>query len=493
MGEGSSMGDRSRATLLASRATGETTSQLEARLESASVVVSIEADVPGAIETGELLLSTLRRLPGTVGLDPSGLNGQRVEELSETATKIDPSRGIRIGPARPGDQRVRIGSTRTVGTTLGLPDLHGYRLDPDGHDLRQVRSPSGLGIASAAAALAAQVFVRAAGVSASRSGLHGPTAYCPVTLSSRPELGPDLPRSWHLEFLALGLGAIGTASAKILAMLPVEGSADLVDPQRFAPENVATYSLGTETDARDRPLKVDLVQAALRNFTTKTWSVTAAELPALIDAGTMKWPDVVLAGLDSPDGRRDARRIWPDVLIDGATGDTMVGLHVSRAFGQPCMACFFPDRSAAAVVVDESRARAIGLPSRVLADGDRPLTEEILAAADPVKRDALRQHLGKPVCSLVQALGLTDLPDEGYQPAAAFVALTAATLVVGRLVAEVTTTAPPANFVQFDVLAGPQWATIEARNPDPGCDCGRSAEIIERVRAHRTGLRHRPA
>ena len=101
----------------------------------------------------------------------------------------------------------------------------------------------------------------------------------------------------------------------------------------------------------------------------------------------------------------------------------------------------------------------------------------------------LTPHLGKPVCGLAQAVGLTGLGADGYQPSIPFVSLQAACLAVGRLIASQLNLRPPGNLVQYDGLYGPQTATADWMEPRPGCYCQTRAATIKIVRQRRTQSR----
>lgn len=473
---------------MASTITGETTSHLEARLHAASVVITVDSAVPGAIDVVNALVGLQRRLPGQLSIDPTGLDRSTIDSVIEVGAAIDPDRPVQVRRATEGDIMVTIGTVAVDGVLRAVPDLHGARLARAG-TLRQGAVPSALGVHSTAAAIASETFKSAARVQGVRGRRLERWSFCPVRLSDDPNRGPSLPADWRFDGMLLGLGAIGTATAKILAAMPVDGELDVVDPQRFAPENVGTYALGGAREALQQEPKSALVAAALRRFTTRQHQVYAADLPALVDRGDLAWPHSLLTGLDSPAARRDAQRLWPDILIDGGTGDTMAGLHVAHEAGRPCMACFFPDRGLPLRPVAADLAAATTLPRELLVKGDQLLAEDDLLLADEERRAELRQYVGRPICGLALAYGLTDLPDEGYQPAVPFVAMAAAVLVVGRLVAVATGTEPAANFVQYDTLVGPDHRTAEHRRGRPGCDCDRRHAIVEHVRAMRGGVR----
>ena len=475
--------DHSRALRLGHRATGETESSLARRLAAHGVSVAIDAGIPGTLTTGKVLVSNLARLPGGVSLDRGALSHREIEALQAVVAEIDPDRTLEVRRARPAELRVDVGPG-TRGGLHGVPVGHGYRIGWSKLRHAQGGPPvSGLGSVSAAAALAGEVFKVAAGVTGTRGQLPRSRSFCPVSLTAHPENGPDLPQEWLLEGAVAGVGAIGTGIALILSFLPIGGALLLIDRQIIAIENLGTYSLGGIADVDANRQKTAVAARVLSNFSTRCFDGDVAALPARIDAGLERWPRAILAGLDSPEARRDLQQVWPDLLIDGATGDTMAGLHEIIGPGQPCMECLFPPttRSLAA----EALASATGLPVDIAAQGSLLLRDEHLDGLAPDRQDRLRPYVGREICGLARAFGLTDLGDEDYQPAVPFVSLTAAALVVGRLIAREVGLRPRTNVAQFDVLAGPQLMSRMHRRGVAGCRCEVRHSTIATVRALR--------
>jgi hypothetical protein len=477
------MFDHSRAVRLGHRTTGETESALASRLAAHGVSVAIDAGIPGTLTTGKVLLSTLARLPGGLSLDRGTLSRREIETLLGAVAEIHPDRTVEVRGARPAELRVDVGPGMRGGIH-GVPVGHGYRIGWSTLARCHSGPPvSGLGSVSAAAALAGEVFKVAAGVTGIRGQLPRSRSFCPVSLTARPEDGPDLPEGWHLEGALAGVGAIGTGIALILSFLPIGGALLLIDRQMIAIENLGTYSLGGLADVEASRQKTAVAARVLSNFSTCCFDGDVAALPARIDAGLERWPRTILAGLDSPEARRDLQQVWPDLLIDGATGDTMAGLHEIVGPGQPCMECLFPPtiRSSAA----EALASATGLPVDIAAQGSLLLRHEHLDGLAPDRQDRLRPYVGREICGLARPFGLTDLDDEDYQPAVPFVSLTAATLVVGRLIARAVGRRPRTNVAQFDVLAGPQLISRMHRRAVAGCRCEVRRSTIATVRALR--------
>lgn len=112
-------------------------------------------------------------------------------------------------------------------------------------------------------------------------------------------------------------------------------------------------------------------------------------LPDAIDRRQVPWFPLVIAGLETPEARRETQRLWPERLIDAATGDTMLGLHEHLQPDGACMTCFFPvERSGPSAA--EHVAEITGLPVSLLVRGDEIWREEHLAQAGPAQRELLR-------------------------------------------------------------------------------------------------------
>jgi hypothetical protein len=126
------------------------------------------------------------------------------------------------------------------------------------------------------------------------------------------------------------------------------------------------------------------------------------------------------------------------------------------------------------------------LPVDLLARGDEILREEHLAPVSDKQRTLLLQHLGKPVCGLARAIGLTTLRADDYRPSVPFISLQAASLALGRLLAHELGFAPLPNLVQYDGLFGPQTATLEQMRPTNDCYCRTNARTIDKVRVLRS-------
>ncbi len=388
-------------------------------------------------------------------------------------------------PSGCADVRLHVGATAPADTIRIVPEGYGAHVVGDpAVRIRPSRRGNVLGAIFAGALGAAEAFKHSAAVLPARRRLHSHLRYCPVTLSSDLGAAPDLPNNLDFDLGLVGLGDVGTGVALILSELQATGKVLLVDFERYGPENRGTYSLGGARDAHERPWKVDVAGNVLeRRYEVTRFRGLVEDLARSIDLGEAPWPPLVISGLDSIEARHATQRLWPDRLIDAATGDTMLGLHSVRVAG-PCLMCFLP-LARGGPSSAERLAQATGLTKERAMRGDDPLTEEDLAGLDEARRERLSSHLGKPVCGLAQAFGLTDLETNGYQPAVPFVSLQAACLGVGRLLADELGIVDLPNFAQYDALVGPEVAELQRRPAKVDCYCRERASTIASVRASR--------
>jgi hypothetical protein len=475
------MSDYSRPLSLAELVTGRPATELERHLAEQAVLVSADPELPGALAAAGRLVATLARMPGRLLIDSDRLSGEQRDGLLAAVEAVRPS-AVAVPETTP-TVRVHFGLHAEPNSIRAIPDAFGAHIASDATVLlRQHRPGNALGVAVASAFAATEVFKVVASVPESRARRHPHLSFCPVTVSGDVTTAPDLP-ALPVDLALVGIGAVGSASASIIGELPLTGTALLVDRERFALENVATYSLGGEGTAAADAWKVELGAAAMRNLAT-SWTTEPVEtIPGEIDAGRRRWPPVVLSGLDSIAARHATQRLWPDLLIDAATGETMVGIHVTEP-DRPCMMCFFPPRHDGPSPA-ERVAAATGLPAARAARGDNPLTEEDLAELTTAQRAMLLPHLGSPVCGLADAFGLSSLQGAGYLPAIPFAAQQAACLGVGRVLAHLLGVERRANIVQYDVFRGPAFATAERYSHRPDCYCTERHTTIARVRALR--------
>jgi hypothetical protein len=424
--------EHSRALLLAGGVTDMGSSALEHRLEGALTVVSLDPELPWVPLTAKVLLTTLRRLPGRLHLDPTGLPPPLVDQLVATVAAIDPERSITADRRAPADPTVRlhIGADAPYGWIRIIPEGYGAHIIGSGRASIRIHRPANpLGAIYTAALGAAEAFKHTAEVLPTRRVIYRHLRFCPVSLSTDLHRAPELPGDLQLNLTLVGLGAVGTATALILGELQATGVLVLVDPERYDSENRGTYSLGGDHEGKERPWKVDLAANALPDYDVVPIRCDVEQHRTTLEQQGGPWPRTVLAGLDTIEASHETQRLWPDRLIDAATGDTMLGLHDVVGNG-PCLMCFLPLPSSGPSTL-ERLALKTGLRVERLARGAEPLSEAELAELGTEQRERLLPHLGKPKCGLANALGLTAATADGYQPSVPFISQQAACLGVG--------------------------------------------------------------
>lgn len=479
--------EHSRALLLGSQASNLDQPTLQQRQEAALTTVRLDPGLPGAELTARVLLTTLRRLPGQLALDCTGLDPVLVDELAAAVATIDEARPLVLldGPSSEASAQLDIGLVGEPGFIRAVPDGYGAQLANDPAVELNIREPANaLGSVFAAALAAAEAFKHIVVDKEDRRSVHRHVSFCPVTLAADGSAASS--RAFPpLDVALVGNGAIGTAIALILAEMRLGGRVVLCDPETYSPENRGTYSLGGAREGREQPPKVDVVGDVLEAAGYEVVRVHAksTELIELIDRGELAAPRIVLTGLDTVEARRETQTLWPDHVLDGATGDTSVGFTHAVPSGA-CLRCFFAQPLGGPDPVQQL-AIETGLPASLLKRGDQALTEENLANLSAEQRERLCPFVGRPVCGLADALGLSDADSDGYLPSVPFVSQMAACLVVGRLLALAFVTNTGTNFFQFDAFHGPVFAEGELRNPDAHCFCQTRASVVERARRKR--------
>lgn len=483
--------DYSRTLRLAAGTAAHDESDLEARLQGCSVLITADPPAPAALTTLRVLVGNLRRLPVQLHLEPAGgdeaLDPQWVAALEELASSIDANRKLIV--ARPAQitVHVHVGASGTGALVSGVADGHGARLRPRGHAFPALVAPgTGLGGVLTGAMLTAEAFKVLVDVLPHRRGSLRPVDFCPVSLSS--PAGPALAPSPIRETALIGAGAIGTAIALILRELGAQGTLTVIDPEVFEAPNVTTYSLGGPADATHQISKVDLIHRELRGMDIMRLQGTARDYITAIENSEFPMPCIVLGALDSIEARHDIAAIHALHTLDGSTGGpagTTLSLSEATWTG-PCMRCYYPrQHRSSGPTADQLLAERTGLSLERIARGQDRLTADELDALSgltPEDRAILETQVGKAMCGLGKSLGLVG-SDDGFNPSAAFVAQQAAVLVVGALIRGGT--GHPAKSVQYDALFGPNRDMTLPRNPQPGCRCQTGRDLHDQIRAHR--------
>jgi hypothetical protein len=479
--------DYSRGLRLAANSSDTTADALRGQVEARTAVVTVDADAPQASTTAEVLLSNLRRLPvqlylATVpGLSP--LARGDLERINQRIDDIDPDRQLRHGMPQGEALHLHIGADSSLGDIAAVADGHGVRLRRRGHPFpRPADVATGLGAVVTAAMLTGEAFKAIVPVAPRRHRIVHSLDFCPVSLDA-PGLPAPVPQ---LDRVALiGGGAIGTAIVLILRALAAQGQITVADPETFDEPNVTTYSIGGRADAAVALAKVDLIGRELEGVEVRRLQGAAHDLILAVDDNVVPAPRLVFGGVDSVDARHEIARLHADLTLDGSTGGdtgTRVGLAEATAAG-PCLRCYFPTQPVGGDTFEQQLAARTGLPLARIAAGDT-LTSNDLADLDPQRRALLAGHVGKAICGLGRALGLTGTESE-FAPSAAFVSQQAAALVVGAWIRRDHAPSLALRDVEYDAMFGPRPGMVQLRGASPSCRCQIDADLIGRIRHRR--------
>jgi hypothetical protein len=474
--------EHSRSLLLGAHASGEQASALYRRLQESAIAVSIEPEVSGAVTAGSVFLQTLRRLPGRLALDARGLTGAVITGLTAAVDAVDPERSMTVTGVDPpsGTIRVHIGLHPRGTAIRAVPEGYGGHLLTDPNiTMNPTRASNGLGQVFTASMAATEVFKILAAVRADRRRHYPHLRFCPVTLADDLGAAPDLVDTDDMVLALLGVGAIGTAVALILSLLPLAGTMITVDCQPFGPENIGTYSLGGWADAIAAVPKTILAAGVLDRWDVRRLDREVADLPGLVDAGSMPWPQIAFTALDTPQARREAQRLWPDRVIDAGTSDTHLGMHDLTPAG-PCINCIYPPSTSGPSAAERLAARTGLDPAYLATEG--VLEADVVDQLPPEQAEKLRPLIGTPRCAIAQAVGLTEIDAGGYRPSVPFVSQQAACLAVGRLIAHLIGASTTITQVQFDALLGPRLIHLEELAARPDCYCQKHQTRIQAVR-----------
>jgi hypothetical protein len=350
------------------------------------------------------------------------------------------------------------------------------------------RNPIGARVAACLGV--AEVFKRLAGVRPERGPLLDGLLFSAFTYrSGDADPGPALPESIALPtFLLAGCGAIGNGIVELLYALRTSGRGVLVDRQCFREENLGTCALMRVGDIGSSKAGVLAEWLRAGGLDVVGLKSTIADIAPRLGHG-LRFPEVVLGGLDRIEPRHELQRLWPDVYLDGAISP--FGCQVTRHPWGEDVGCALDVFRIPLVSSDAVAMKMTGLPLERLHDPEALVEQhDVNAAATEEQKAWLRARLGQPICSVVPAAVLAAISTEdhadNFEPSVPFVACLSAAFVVGELVKLATGSASVLGpRFQMDVLQGPQRGALFDEGRGARCECVTRAKNIERVRAAR--------
>lgn len=463
------------------------------------VLLMGEAEVLGTPNGRTCFDAALRLLPrlcpNVTVLVPTGMDQVR-DEAERVARQVAFGRAIDFVDTPPGPDRfaaiLNVGQRSRSDLPCTAVTSNGWlaRVSSGGKDLLggcdQVNP---IGALFATSLGVADVFKRLIRLKPTRGGLFDALTFSLYAYEAgSTDPGPQLPQSLAADALLVGAGAIGNAIAYLIGSLPVTGRMWVVDPQAFGDENLGTCILIGPGD----------LGASKARFLAK-WLESRLEaqgFPEEISAFKQRmgrdlpYPSLILSGVDKIDARHEIQDIWPDLIIDGATGD--FPCQVSRhpwGMDLACMRCLFRHQAGASAETVASRATGLKL-DRVVNPFDL-VTDEDVASASEDKRAFLRGRVGKQVCAVVAEAVAKHVSEDkqraGFEPSVPFVACLSACMVVAEMVKSMAgwDTALDGRF-QFDSLVGPARGLHFPQGRRADCLCAERRANIEEVRRRRT-------
>jgi hypothetical protein len=281
--------------------------------------------------------------------------------------------------------------------------------------------PNPLGSLAAACLGAGAAFMAIVGrpmTSLIETSLFAHQSGAPGTLMTGPPL-PDSPLP--IDAFLVGCGAVTNGWAYAVKRLPLTGKLEAVDRQSLREENLGSYVAAGRDGVGKK--KAVLIRALLSPAIRVTERPDQWEFFKIRISHGLQVPPLIVAGLDNVTTRHSVQRLWPETLIDMASGGLESQVIVKHKSGDgQCLL------NALNVPPDEihwadALARETGVSAELIAHeptGD--ITQAEVDAAPESKKAALRNSIGKPRCGHINwhTLELEE-NDPDFAPAVPFV------------------------------------------------------------------------
>jgi molybdopterin/thiamine biosynthesis adenylyltransferase len=304
---------------------------------------------------------------------------------------------------------VHLGGGRRADVTASSGGWTAY-VSGEGHSLPLLGdSRNVIGAHAAGALVASQVFASVLPLNPAVAGISPTTAYSAYEFGPAGNDGPDLGSAELREgTLLAGAGAVGQACADVLVSAGTSGTMNVVDKGTVDDEtNLNRSVLAVESDLEDLIPKVYLVRrrAVGSRLIVQPFHETIAKTIERVEAGQMAWPRVVASALDNREARYELQSLWPDLMLEGATGDSMVQVFRHEFSDQSaCLRCLHPRHGVDRSYV-ESMAAATGLDAarlgRALRGAEDTIQPRDIDIAPPALREVFAQNIGHDICGFL--------------------------------------------------------------------------------------------
>jgi hypothetical protein len=485
---------------LAAALTGLTPAAATARLIERDVVLDwsprIESTVAGAALIRTTANLVVRFCPSLRIRPSTKLAGSLATIMKGIDSSAEPDRSpsrdalhIHLGGDAAAD--VTASASGWVAITSGFGDVL-PPLDDDGG--------LAIGAHGAAALAASQVFARALPLDPRRAG-PSPMTHFSLLDYRADGVNPLLDRLPAIKgALLAGSGAVGEACVDTLVGIAISGDLAVADSGFVDdPTNLNRSVLANERDLVEVTPKVEL---AVRRARGTELIIDPLESPIAgvitdVESGARPMPHIVLSALDNRPARWELQSLWPDLVLEGATGGSMAQIF-RHAHGEEtaCLRCLHPDDDGhAGPSYLDRMAELTGLATerlRVGLDdaGDR-LTKADLADATPAARELLAQHVGRDVCGFLSEVERL-LPQRTNVPqlSVAFSSYLAGVFLAGELVkASSGLRSSLVGRFQMDPLAilTPDGPFLQRASRT--CFCQQRRRTVTSIRRRRTTMR----
>ena len=316
------------------------------------------------------------------------------------------------------------------------------------------------------------------------------------------DTGPRLPNKIVFpDSLLVGVGAVGNAFLLSLSSVKgLQGNLLTVDGQvTDDPSNLNRYVLAFEDDADPRR-PMPKTYLAVRLFEGSDIRVQPFQEPLevfvkRIYQKEVLMPKVVLSAVDNNDARLVLQQLWPDLLLEGATDDSLsqVSRH-EHDKGLGCLLCIHDfTRTDSTFSYTAHMAGLSGLPEETIkiamADASLVITADHVNQAAEEKRAFLSSRLGAKICSVFSELEKISSRPAGTLPTHAtvsFVSMISGLLMAAEFVkyaAKLDSTLE--TFFNLDSMFPLASASLQRVSKVPTCYCSVRAKEIEKYRNER--------
>lgn len=398
--------------------------------------------------------------------------------------------------ARPGQDPVRVhvgGGAASAHVTGSSREWLAHVSGQGGELSALVDSPNVLGTHAAAAFVASETFKHALPLR-EELAWHAPTTVYSLYDYGEPTAAAPSIGQVRLDPAPLlaGAGAVGQACVDVLVSAATTGELRLVDRGAVDDKtNLNRSVLAIESDLDAVRPKVELAErraegSGLRIIPHKA---ELADVICSIELGEIAWPACVASALDNPEARRKLQGLGPDLLFEGATGDTMsqVFRHAHQE-GSACLRCLH-DLPTSTVNYEELMASRTGISApdiaKALQDTSIVLSKEAVASAPEELKEIARSYEGRDVCGYLREVeryfGIKTA--EPVLLSVSFTSYLAGVFLAGELLKHFAgiPTALSSRY-QVDPVANLLPEGPFRQNPESGCYCARRAEVIEKYR-----------